>query len=87
MNESFERVHFDGEENITPRLYRLQTYLVGGKTSELFLIVFTDWQGIRRKVAAGKDFNVAIKKLYELDKKNDNEVDFTEQKQKREARE
>ena len=60
MNESFERVHFDGEENITPRLYR-RTYLVGGKPRSRFSIVFTDWQGIRRKVAAGKDFNVAIK--------------------------
>jgi integrase len=85
MKEKFERVHFDGEENITPRLYR-RTYVVSGKPRSRFSIVFTDWQSVRRKVAAGKDFKRAIQKIYDLDKKNHAEVDFTEQKQKREAR-
>ena len=65
MNEKFERVHFDGDEGIKPKLYK-RTYIAAGKNSEP--ILFTDWQSVRRKVAAGKDFERAIQKVYDLDK-------------------
>ena len=57
-----------------------------GKRRIRYSAIFTDWQGVRRKVALGADRNGAIRKIYDLDKKNHAEVDFTEQKQKREAR-
>lgn len=41
---------------------------------------------MRRKFPLRKNLKLAIKKLYDFDKKNDNEVDFDEQKQKRTAR-
>ena len=37
-------------------------------------------------MALGADRNGAIRRIYDLDKKNHAEVDFTEQRQKREAR-
>ena len=67
MNEKFERVHFDGDEGINPKLYK-RTYIAAGKTQSRFSILFTDWQSVRRKVAAGKDFERAIQKVYDLDK-------------------
>ena len=85
MNESFEREHFDGDENISPKLYK-RVYNASGKRRIRYSALFTDWQGVRRKVALGGDRNGAIRKIYDLDKKNHAEVDFTEQKQKREAR-
>jgi len=85
MNESFEREHFEGDENISPKLYK-RVYSASGKRKVRYSALFTDWQGVRRKVALGADRNGAICKIYDLDKKNNNEVDFTEQKKKREAR-
>jgi len=85
MNETLERVHFDGEEKVTPRLYK-RTYAAAGKPRTRYYVVFTDWQGKRRKFPAAKELKPAIKKLFDFDKKNDNEVDFDEQKEKRAAR-
>jgi len=85
MNESFEREHFDGDENVKPKLYK-RVYIASGKRRVRYSAVFTDWQGDRRKIKLGADRNGAIRKIYDLDKKNHAEVDFTEQKKKREAR-
>jgi integrase len=85
MNESFEREHFDGDENISPKLYK-RVYIASGKRRIRYSAIFTDWQGVRRKVALGADRSGAIRKIYDLDKKNHAEVDFTEQRKKREAR-
>ena len=85
MNEKFELVHFDGHEDITPKLYRRRYSTASGHRVRYYA-VFTDFQSKRRKFAVGKNLKAAIKKLYELDKKNENEVDFDEQKQKRAAK-
>jgi integrase len=86
MNETLELVHFDGEETVTPRVYRRTYFTAKMKARTRFYGVLTDWQGIRRKISLGKDFKRAIQKIYEIDKKNHAEVDFDEQKQKRAAR-
>ena len=86
MNEKFELVHFEGDESITPSLHRRTYYIAGGKARRSLYGVLTDWQGIRRKFALGKDLKRAIQKLYDIDRKNHAEVDFDEQKEKRKAR-
>ena len=85
MNEKFELIHFDGEENVAPRLYRRRYSTTEGPRIRYYC-VFTDWQGIRRKTSAGKELKRAIQKIYELDKKNHAEVNFDELRQKHAAR-
>jgi len=86
MQEIFERVQFDGADNIAPKLYK-RVYHAGGKQRIKYSALFTDWQGIRRKIALGGDYKSAIRKIYDLDRQNSHEIDFDEQKQKRQARE
>lgn len=86
MNEKLELVHFDGEESVTPRLYRRTYFTAAGKARTRFYGVFTDWEGIRRKVSADKDLKGAVRKIYDIDKKNHAEVDFDALKQKHETR-
>src|SRR5215471_409945 len=85
MRETFEKVEFDGAESVAPKLYK-RAYLAAGKRKVRYYAIFTDWQHIRRKVSLGGNFRAAVGKIYELNRKNDNEVDFAEQKKKREAR-
>src|SRR6516162_8111427 len=85
MKETFEKVDFDGADSVAPKLYK-RIYLAAGKRRIRYYAIFTDWQHIRRKEPLGGDFRAAIRKLYDLDKKNHNEVDFDEQRQRRQAR-
>jgi hypothetical protein len=84
--ERFKRVHFDGEEDVVPKLYE-RNYTASGKQRSAYYAVFVDWKGKRRKFPLGKKLKRAIQKIYEIDKKNHNEVDFDDQKEKRAARE
>jgi len=86
MNEKFQLVHFDGGESVTARLYRRTYFTATGKAKTRLYGVFTDWQGVRRKISAGKDLKGAIRKLYHIDRKNHAEVDFDALKQKRAAK-
>jgi hypothetical protein len=43
MKETFELVHFDGEESATPRLYRRTYFTATGKARARFYAVLTDW--------------------------------------------
>ncbi len=36
MNESFEREHFDGDENISPKLYK-RVYIAAGSAGSVIL--------------------------------------------------
>ena len=44
MTEKFQRVHFEGEEDVVPKLYE-RTYTASGKQRSAFYGVFVDWQG------------------------------------------
>src|SRR5262245_29175467 len=84
--EEVQQVRFNGDKNLAPRLYRRSYFFPGGKVTTRFFCLFTDWQGIRRKLSLGKDQKQAISKIYDLDRKNHAEVDFDEQQRKRAAR-
>jgi integrase len=85
MKESWEKIDFDGSDKLTPKLYK-RIYLAAGKHKVRYYAIFTDHQSIRRRMPLGGNFKASIAKIYDLDKKNDNEVDFTEQKKRRIAR-
>ncbi len=75
----------NGEDDIAPKRYR-RPYSTALGPRVRYYAVFTDYESKRRKFAVGRNLKAAIKKLYEFDKKNDNAVDFDEQKQKRAAK-
>lgn len=55
MANTFERVHFEGEERVVPKLYRHEYSTATGKQRIRFYGVFTDWLGIRRRFPLGEE--------------------------------
>jgi integrase len=86
MKEKSELVHFDGEEHVAPQLYQRTYFTAELKPRKRYYAVLTDWQHERRRFPLGKDLKAAIRKIFDLDRKNHAEVDFDELKQKHAAR-
>lgn len=83
MEQKFERVHFDGEESLAPKLYKRIYSTAAGKQITRYYGLFTDWQGTRRREPLGNNQKRAIREIEKLDKKNEAEVDFDELKARR----
>jgi integrase len=83
MEQAFERVRYDGDEDMVPKLYRRTYQAAKGRERRSFYAIFTDWQGIRRREALGKNEKIAKKKIIHLDKDNAQQVDFGARKVRR----
>jgi len=65
-------------------LYRYQHLDIHGQWSTKFYAVFTDWQGIARRIPLATKLQAARNKLGELMRKNDAEFDFDSRKRQKE---
>jgi integrase len=86
MKEKFEKIDFDGADDVAPQLYKRTRHNAAGKPLIRYFALWTDWQGIRRKMPLGANLKAAKLKIHNLDYDETHKVDFDEQKQKREAR-
>jgi len=84
MEETFKRVvERHGASSIPiPHLYRRQYQSAKGQWKTIFYGIFTDWKGIRRKVALGSDLTAAKDGLKIRLADNVKQVDFDGEKQK-----
>ena len=85
MNEKFERVHFDGDEGIKPKL-QADIHRSREKLRADFRFYSLTGRAFDARSQPVKISNVRFKKFTTSTKKNHAEVDFDEQKERRAAR-